>query len=258
MDGTKVLAPRHPSWKVEFYSLFVALITDPMILLLFPMFLASNWFYTWQFNAYNGALFNIGARSVNDLVYWSSQIVGSLLIGLLLDQKRLARRTRAFVGWALLMFVVFGVHIWAYQYQKTYTRNSLPPPITLSDKSYPAHVWLYIFMGMMDAMWQTNAYWMMGAMSNDPAKLAYFVGFYKSIQSAGGAGAWRADGAKVPYLNLFISTWVLLVAGLIFALPMMYLRIKNTTDLEDETLARMDDTGHIHATADVEATKEKA
>lgn len=47
-DGTKVSQSRHPSWKSEFLGLYVALRTDPMILLLFPMFLASNWFYTWR------------------------------------------------------------------------------------------------------------------------------------------------------------------------------------------------------------------
>ena len=47
-DGTPVQTVRHPSWKVEFYSLFLALKTDPMILFLFPMFFASNWFYTWR------------------------------------------------------------------------------------------------------------------------------------------------------------------------------------------------------------------
>ncbi len=47
-DGTKVVIRRHPSWKTEIYNLWVALRTDPMIILLFPMFLASNWFYTWR------------------------------------------------------------------------------------------------------------------------------------------------------------------------------------------------------------------
>jgi len=47
-DGTKVAAPRHPSWKVELYGLWMTLVTDPMVLLLFPMFFASNWFYTWR------------------------------------------------------------------------------------------------------------------------------------------------------------------------------------------------------------------
>jgi len=47
-DGTKVTPPRQPSWKTEIYGLYVALRTDPLIVLLFPMFLASNWFYTWR------------------------------------------------------------------------------------------------------------------------------------------------------------------------------------------------------------------
>jgi hypothetical protein len=97
-----------------------------------------------------------------------------------------------------------------------YTRESVTTEgfklINIHDNSYPAHVWLYIFCGLMDSMWQTagmlfapqllqeltktQAYWMMGAMSNDPAKLAHFAGLYKSIQSAGGAVAWRMDGLK--------------------------------------------------------------
>lgn len=38
------------------------------------------------------------------------------------------------------------------------------------------------------------------------------------------------------YMNIFISTWVLLVAGLIFALPMIYMRVTDTTE-EDELYA---------------------
>jgi len=45
------------------------------------------------------------------------------------------------------------------------------------DKGYAGHLFLYIFCGILDSMWQTTAYWMVGAMSNDPARLAYFSGF---------------------------------------------------------------------------------
>ncbi len=47
-DGTKVTTPVNPSWKSEFYGLYLALHNDPAIILLFPMFFASNWFYTWR------------------------------------------------------------------------------------------------------------------------------------------------------------------------------------------------------------------
>jgi len=247
-DGTKVTTPRQPSWKTEIYGLYVALRTDPLIVLLFPMFLASNWFYTWQFNDYNAALFNIRARSLNNLVYWVSQIVGSVSIGLLLDQHQFRRRARAFTGWSILLIFVLAVHIWAFFYQRTYTRQSIPPnasKMDIYDKGYTGHLFLYVFCGLLDSMWQTTAYWMMGAMSNDPAKLAYFTGFYKSIQSAGAAGVWRADAMKVPYMNLFLSTWALLIAGLVFSLPMIHLRVKDHTDDEDEVLAHMDELHRV-------------
>jgi len=255
-DGTKVTTVRHPSWRTEFYSLWVALQTDPWIILLFPLFFASNWFTTWQFNDYNGAIFNIAARSLNNFCYWVAQIVGSIMIGLLLDSPRLSRRKRAFLGWTVLLFMVFVVHVWAYEYQKGYTRQSVaasndPNKIGIHEKGYQAKLWLYILMGVLDAMWQTTAYWLMGAMSNDVAKLAHFIGFYKSIQSAGAAGVWRADGVGLPYLNIFLSTWILLVVGLVFALPMIQMRVTNHTTLEDEVIARMDNDGNIHDASEI-------
>lgn len=50
-DGTKVTTPRQPSWKREFIGLGLAIKTDPLILMLFPMFFASNWFYTWRMHS---------------------------------------------------------------------------------------------------------------------------------------------------------------------------------------------------------------
>lgn len=135
--------PLHPSWKTEFWGLWVALRTDPWIVLLFPMFFASNWFYTWreygspspltacqlffpvvcslsaiEFNDFNGAIFNIRARSLNNLVYWLAQIIGSVCIGFLLDQQGINRRLRAFTAWCILLIMVLIVHVWAYFYQR--------------------------------------------------------------------------------------------------------------------------------------------
>ena len=35
------------------------------------------------------------------------------------------------------------------------------------------------------------------------------------------------------FMNMFLSTWVLLVAGLIFALPMLHMRVDDHTDDDD-------------------------
>jgi hypothetical protein len=37
-------------------------------------------------------------------------------------------------------------------------------------------------------------------------------------------------------MNIFLSTWILLAGGLVFALPMIYLRVRDHTELEEETL----------------------
>ena len=63
-DGVKVIVPVNPSWRSEIVGLFTCLRKDPYIVLLFPFFLTSNWFYTWQFNDYNGALFTLRTRAL--------------------------------------------------------------------------------------------------------------------------------------------------------------------------------------------------
>lgn len=52
-DGTRVQRYRHPGLKEEFVGLYRTLVSDPWIILLFPMFFASNYFYTYQFNGEN-------------------------------------------------------------------------------------------------------------------------------------------------------------------------------------------------------------
>lgn len=74
----------------------------------------------------------------------------------------------------------------------------------------------------------------MGAITNNSRKLANFAGFYKGIQSAGAAIIWRLDGIGAPYMNLFISCWVLLAGSLVVALPVMILKIKDTVPVEED------------------------
>ena len=117
------------------------------------------------------------------MVYWFSQIVGSLSIGLLLDNQRLSRRTRAFVAWGVLFILVMIVHAWSFIYQKNYTRESARSNRFKMDMTHPdygVHLTLYILCGLMDSSWQTTSYWFIGAMSNDATKLAHFVGFCTS------------------------------------------------------------------------------
>lgn len=50
--------------------------------------------------------------------------------------------------------------------------------------------------GMLDSLWQVFCYYTMGAMSNDPRKLAYYAGFYKSIQAVGATTISKLDAVS--------------------------------------------------------------
>jgi len=41
---------------------------------------------------------------------------------------------------------------------------------------------------------------------------------------------------RTRYMNIFLSTWALTAAGMVFALPMVYYRVKDFTDIKDEAL----------------------
>ncbi|KAJ1596223.1 hypothetical protein NDA14_001226 [Ustilago hordei] len=233
-DGTRVLVPAQTTWAKELQGLFVLLKSDPWVVLLFPMFLASNWFYTWQFNDYNGALFTLRTRALNNLLYWLSQMVGSLAIGQVLDNKRMSRKSRAWLGWSIVFVIMWAVWGGSYDVQKTYTRESVAAEtqrIDLADgNKFVGYCFLYIFSGILDAVWQNLAYWLIGACSNDLSKLGYLAGFYKSIQSAGAAGAFAMDNDKHSYMTNLAVTWGLCAAGMLFAIPVIALRVKEHTD----------------------------
>ncbi|TIA90365.1 hypothetical protein E3P97_02580 [Wallemia ichthyophaga] len=238
-DGSAVVIERATTWKTELINLYRALVDDPWITLLFPFFFASNWFYTYQFNDFNAALHNVRTRSLNGLCYWLAQIVGAVIFGQLLDISRVNRKWRATIGWCVLFAMVWATNAGFYTIQRQFfdTPTDQIDTIDLTSSRYPHRIVLYIFAGALDAAWQTYAYWMMGSMSNDPSKLAFYAGFYKGLQSAGAAIIWACD-SQMGSLGALASSWALMAGGLLLALPMVWWRIKNHTTLADETMVR--------------------
>ncbi|KAL6805089.1 major facilitator superfamily domain-containing protein [Trichoderma sp. SZMC 28012] len=235
-DGSKVIMMKHPTWKSEFIGLWEVMRTTPWILALVPMFVASNWFYTYQFNDYNLARFNIRTRSLNSLCYWSAQILAALGCGRALDSQRFQRHTRARAGLIVLFAVSWAVWGGGYVWQRTYDRTSASrdKKVDFTDSNYGALLVLYICYGAFDAMWQLYIYWVLGALSNNSRKLAILVGFYKCAQSAGQTVMWRIDALKAPYMNIFAGTWGLVIGALIIGAPVVWLKVKRHTEEEED------------------------
>lgn len=77
----------------------------------------------------------------------------------------------------------------------------------------------------------------MGALTNNSRKLANFAGFYKGIQSAGGAITWRIDGLShgaPSFMSMFASCWGLLGGGLLCALPVVLTKVRDHIPIEED------------------------
>ncbi|KAF2761391.1 MFS general substrate transporter [Pseudovirgaria hyperparasitica] len=249
-DGSKVILMKSPSWKTELLGLFETFKTDPYILALFPMFFASNWFYAYHFNDINGARFNTRTRALNSVLYYLMQIVGSYLFGYALDIQHFRRTTRAWGGWVALMACTFAIWGGGLPFARTYNRADIAAAIKAQDEgvvvpqsalildwessNYGGPLVLYMFYGFYDAAFQTYAYWFMGSLTNNGRKLANFAGFYKGIQSAGGAVMWSLDNNHTPYINMFASCWALLAGSLLCVAPVLHFKVKDTVSLEED------------------------
>ncbi|PSR99280.1 duf895 domain protein membrane protein [Coniella lustricola] len=260
-DGSHVILMKNPSWQSEFRGLWETLLQDPWIVLLFPMFFASNVFYTYQTNDMNAGMFNTRTRTLNNVLYWLSQIFGAVLFGYALDYKGVRRSMRAKIALVTLValtFVIWGGG-WAWQRQRPTREQTSAKTFVGIDWSdgggrYIAPMFLYIFFGFFDACWQTSIYWYMGALSNNSRKAANLAGFYKGLQSAGAAIFWRVDALGTPYNTIYGATWGLLAGALIIAAPIIWLRIQDTVPLEED-LKFTDETVEDVVAAEVLAEK---
>ncbi|KAK4991191.1 hypothetical protein LTR50_001949 [Elasticomyces elasticus] len=268
-DGSRIIMMKNPTWRTEIVGLWETFFTDPYIVFLFPMFFASNWFYTYQFNDVNLAQFNTRTRALNSTLYWTSQIIGAFVFGFALDLARVRRSVRAKAAWVALFILTMVIWGGGYAFQRRYTRAQVNAgadtpkdpsddyvKMDWSSPGYVGPMFLYMFYGFYDAAWQTCVYWFMGALTNNSRKLANFAGFYKGIQSAGAAIMWRLDATGRPFMNLFASSWALLAASLLLALPVILLKVRDHVSVEedvrftDETVA--DVIGHGGTKAAVE------
>ncbi|KAH8553876.1 major facilitator superfamily domain-containing protein [Umbelopsis sp. PMI_123] len=234
-DGSTVEVHPNLGWKEELKGV-VRVLAEWRILALIPAFLASNWFYAYQFGL-NAIYFDIKTRSLNGVVYWAAQIVASILLGILLDYNGLPRRTRGLLGLAVTALITMGVWAGGLAFQLTFDR-SYDNPISLTSPGFGGPFFLYMMYGFTDALYQSYLYWLMGAMSNDSNTLARYAGFYKAVQSAGGAISFGIDAVHTSLLVELIICWALVAVSL----PLIWLvaRQVSNTNVEETVEEKKD------------------
>ncbi|WPK23325.1 hypothetical protein PUMCH_000562 [Australozyma saopauloensis] len=258
-DGSQVIEKKYPRISDEIRGMFRVLKHEPRIYAMFPMFAASNWFYTYQFNDVNAVRFNVRTRSLNSLLYWLFQMIGSILVGFVLDWRRYTRPVRARIGFAIIF--LSGLAIWGggLKFQMGVTRQNVKsiPPIDFTESRYIGPMFLYICYGAFDAMFQSFIFWVLGTFSNNPKKVALYASFYKSLQSAFAAISWRLDATEHSFLAMFISSWALIQGSLLLAAPLILFKITETTAPETEEILQISLDDEVTTAPSIEGKTEQ-
>ena len=213
------------SWKATI-EIAVRTMASWRVFCMLPLFFSANVFYSYQQNQVNGMTFDIRTRSLNGALYWIAQMVGGLLIGVILDLPFLSRPMRARVGWVVLLTT--GMAIWGggYAFQKWQDRRlaaGFKQDIDYTQGSVSTGpIFLYIFYGAYDALWQGFCYWLIGTESNSTSRAAILVGAYKTFQATGGAMAWRINALHKSPMTQLGMNWGLSIGALVIVLPTVW------------------------------------
>ncbi|KIW71220.1 hypothetical protein PV04_03409 [Phialophora macrospora] len=213
------------SWKATI-DIAVKTMASWRVFCMLPLFFCANVFYSYQQNQVNGMTFNIRTRSLNGALYWIAQMLGGLLIGVILDLPFHSRPMRARVGWVVLF--VTGMSIWGggYAFQKWQDRRlaaGFKQDIDYTQGSLSTGpIFLYIFYGAYDALWQGFCYWLIGTESNSTSRAAILVGAYKTFQATGGAMAWRINALHKSPMTQLGMNWGLSMGALAIVLPTVW------------------------------------
>jgi hypothetical protein len=223
-DGSHIAVAKAAHWTTELKNTLLVW-KEWRMLALIPAFLASNWFYAYQFRI-NSIYFDPSTRALNDLMYWGLQVVGSMMIGILLDYQGLRRRTRGLIALGILFLLLNAIWAGGFAFQLTFDTDFKDPVHWDNGTKFGGPFVLFILYGFSDSVYQTYLYWLMGAMSNDPALLARYAGFYKAMQSAGAAAAFGIDASSIRLRWECLICWILVF----ISFPLIFLVANKVTE----------------------------
>lgn len=237
-DGTVVQSAGDEKERLSLASVgaevlgMLSLFRQPRMLALAPLFIYSNWFYSYQFSCFNATLFTVRTQGLNNAFYWGAQMVGAFFLGKYLDDSRRPLRQRAVhsiaaCGAIVAVSWIAGIYVqYAYRIDDRKCTGDSPAEWCsskdiLAAKRLPAQDvepldvgdfgpvvapgLVYLLFGLCDAFVQCWSYWLLGNLDDSSSALSRSAGFYKGLQSAGGAVSWSLSSGKVrPSVQLFV------------------------------------------------------
>eukprot|EP00928_Gymnodinium_smaydae_P055222 TRINITY_DN38815_c0_g1_i1.p1 TRINITY_DN38815_c0_g1~~TRINITY_DN38815_c0_g1_i1.p1 ORF type:complete len:454 (+),score=83.41 TRINITY_DN38815_c0_g1_i1:119-1480(+) len=228
-DGSAVVFEQADSPLEEIRAAAQA-IGDPFIKGNILFYLASNWFYTYDFSGFNGSQFNMRTRGLNSATFWGAQMLAAYLFGRALDGPSLpvSRARRGLVMVQIALVLSLGLALWSntgsFACNGGHGWDKGHPCRLDFAKDFPASVLpmsIYALLGAADAMFQTYAYWLMSmAAGTNVRKTVMFAAAYKGLQSLGAGASWMVD---LPATNNYsLQGYLCLVFTVVSSIPVAW------------------------------------
>ncbi|KAJ2212332.1 hypothetical protein EV179_004727 [Coemansia sp. RSA 487] len=175
-------------------------------------------------------------------------------MGQMLDAPWSTRRTRGFVGFAMLLFffalsTVFTVTARMYDngwdlIDPSWTHNQITS--FLAENSIKIHrvivLTSYFFSGVASSMIELFGFWVIGTLTNDIRACGRFVGTFHSVMSIGGmVGVQIILSVPFNYISLNIPMFFGLAMS-VASFVLLYFVLRRITDTNDWTLGRIPDS----------------
>ena len=147
-DGRSVVLRKQASILNEFQVL-KSLLKNSAVLALLPLYLYAQWFlsYQWQFNY---AYFTVRSRALNSTLFYLVGLFSALSMGQLLDWTRLSRKTRAKIGFAIILGTSGTSWILAQAVQAHYGKTK--PTLDWAETGYGLGAFLFVLWGASDPL----------------------------------------------------------------------------------------------------------
>jgi len=199
-DGTQVATVKSRGFIEELKS-NLEIFKDWKLLIMIPAFLPAECFlvYGGSVNAFHN---NLRTRCLLSFIAVVLQIPCGIGLQMVLDHKVWLRRTRAFLGLAIVGIPLMAAWIWEIVRVRNYDRADPPKEgLDWSDSGFVAIFFLFMLNWVASSLWQYLILYFLGCFTNSPRKAANYAGVFRGFLGAGEAICFGVDSIAVPYMK---------------------------------------------------------
>ncbi|BGP03610.1 Major Facilitator Superfamily protein [Rhodotorula toruloides] len=234
-DRTPVKMENHIGLKAELKEVWDTL-TRREVLWLVPVSLFAQWPSSYV-NTFFSLYFTVRARALGSLLIAILSVIGNVLLGFWLDNKRVSKKIKTRVAFVGLMTIFGGVFIWLTILQTRFLKHK--PKLDWTDgrafsEAFGAYVIFYIVYYTL----QNVLYYIFSELARNPKELIRLSSILRGAESAGSACGYGVSARKVlPMtvpLGIDFGLWGVAFAAAMFTVKDVGTKWELNKDVKEE------------------------